>query len=268
MASNQFDLAGQTALVTGGAGSIGAAICQAFIDSGAKVVVADIKDFGENKAAELNQAAGDTVAVGVSLDVTSAHSIQAAIDAGVEAFGSLDILVNCAGVNLKKPTLEITDEEERFVMEVNYFGPVTAAKLAAKQMIKQGRGGSIVNICSVTSFMALSEVTPYACSKSALLGLTRQLAVEWPRLYGIRVNAIAPGFVPAGQNRAILKSGDRGRRILEHTPMERFGKPEEIAGAVVFFCSPAGSFMNGACIKIDGGFQISGVSDAQPKDDA
>ena len=98
-------------------------------------------------------------------------------------------------------------------------------------------------------------------SKGALLGLTRQLAVEWI-FQGIRTNAIAPGFVPADQNREILKSGDRGRRILENTPIERFGEADEIGGAVVFLCSPAASFVNGECIKIDGGFLINGVSDA------
>ena len=106
-------------------------------------------------------------------------------------------------------------------------------------------------------------MTTYAASKGALLALTRQLAVEWPRLYGIRVNAIAPGFVPADQNRQILKSGDRGRRILENLPMERFADPEEMAGAIVFLCSPAGRYLNGECINVDGGFMIHGVSDAE-----
>ena len=266
-----FDLSGKTALVTGGAGQIGAAIGKGLAQHGARVMLADIKDFAEKAAPTMNEDLGGTEAdplvAGVSLDVTAQSSIEQAVAATVDRFGSLDILVNCAGVNLKKPTLDVTDDEERFIMEVNYFGPLYAAKVAARQMIKQGRGGAIVNICSVTSFMALSEVTAYACSKSALLGLTRQLAVEWI-FHGIRTNAIAPGFVPAGQNREILRSGDRGRRILEHTPMERFGHPDEIAGAVVYLCSEAGSFVNGACIKIDGGYMISGVSDAKAKEDA
>ncbi len=117
-------------------------------------------------------------------------------------------------------------------------------------------------------FLMLSEVTTNACSKGALLALTRQLAIEWPRLYGIRVNGIAPGFVPADQNRQILKSGDRGRRILECLPMERFGTPEEIAGAVAFLCSPAGRYLNGECINVDGGFMVHGVSDSVARADA
>jgi NAD(P)-dependent dehydrogenase (short-subunit alcohol dehydrogenase family) len=137
---------------------------------------------------------------------------------------------------------------------------------ASRRIGQGGFGGCIVNVCSVTSFLALSEVTTYAATKGALLALTRQLAVEWPRQYGIRVNAIAPGFIPAEQNRQILKSGDRGRRILENTPMQRFGSPEEIAAAVVYLASDAGRFVNGECINIDGGFMIHGVSDATPMD--
>lgn len=262
---SQFDLTPQTALVTGGGGAIGSAIVRALIQHGAKVVLGGHTDRAANVAEKMNQDASrpadDPLCVGLKLDVTSSQAVDQAVGVAVDRFGSLDILVNCAGMNMKKATLDVTDDEEHHVMEVNYFGAVRAAKAAARQMIAQGSGGSIVNVCSVTSYTALSEVTAYACSKSALLGLTRQLAVEWI-FQGIRTNAIAPGFVPADQNREILKSGDRGRRILENTPIERFGEADEIGGAVVFLCSPAASFVNGECIKIDGGFLINGVSDA------
>lgn len=262
-----FDLTGQTALVTGGGGAIGSAIVRALIQQGARVVLGGHTDRAAKVADQLNKDAGATVCAGLKLDVTQNDHVDRAVATAVDRFGSLDILVNCAGVNMKKPTLEVTDEEEHFVMEINYFGAVRAAKAAARQMISQGNGGSIVNVCSLSSFMGLSEVTAYACSKSALLGLTRQLALEWI-FHGIRTNAIAPGFVPADQNRQILQSGDRGRRILENTPMERFGEPDEIAGAVVYLCSPAGSFVNGECINIDGGFMINAVSDAMSKHNA
>ena len=208
------------------------------------------------------------------LDVTDRGSVDEAIGQCVESFGKIDILINCAGANLKKPSLDVEEDEHKWIFDVNYFGAFYAAQAFARQCIKQGAsddnsgGYSIVNICSVTSFLALSEVTTYAASKGALLALTRQLAVEWPRLYGIRVNAIAPGFVPADQNRQILKSGDRGRRILESLPMERFADPEEMAGAIVFLCSAAGRYLNGECINVDGGFMIHGVSDSEAKSEA
>jgi NAD(P)-dependent dehydrogenase (short-subunit alcohol dehydrogenase family) len=268
MASLSFDLNGKAALVTGGTSGIGKAIAEALLDHGARVLVGSRKaEKVEAAQKDLGQGRAEGALLAAQLDVADHASIDAAVDRCREAFGSIDILVNCAGVNMKKATLEATDEEERFIMDVNFFGPLYACKAVARKMIDAGRGGSIVNVCSVTSFLALSEVTTYACSKGALLALTRQLAVEWTK-QGIRTNAVAPGFIPADQNREILKSGDRGRRILENTPLERFGDPEEIAGAVVYLCSDAGRFVNGECINIDGGFMIHGVSDSVPRDTA
>lgn len=274
MSALSFDLNGTVALVTGGTSGIGLGIARALISQGAKVVVgsrgAERVAAAQESLSALAKDAGDVVAV--ALDVTDRASVDAAIAKAVEVFGRIDVLVNCAGANLKKPSLDVEEEEHKWLFDVNYFGPFYACQAFARQCAKQGKvegdggGYSIVNVCSVTSFMALSEVTTYAATKGALLQLTKQLAVEWPRLYGIRVNGIAPGFVPADQNREILKSGDRGRRILENTPMERFGTTDEIASSVVYLVSQAGRFVNGECVKIDGGFMINGVSDAQPND--
>jgi gluconate 5-dehydrogenase len=275
MASLSFQLNGKVALVTGGTSGIGKAIAETLLDHGAKVVVGSrTADKVANAQKDLSAGRDAKNVLAITLDATKRESIDAAIEQCVKTFGRIDILINCAGANLKKPTLNVEDAEHRNIFEINYFGPFYACQAFARQVIKQGApdmasgGYSIVNVCSVTSFMGLSEVTTYANSKGALLALTRQLAIEWTRLYGIRVNAIAPGFVPADQNRQILKSGDRGRRILENTPMERFGTPEEIAGSVVYLCSPAGRFVNGECVKVDGGFMIHGVSDATPRDSA
>ncbi|MHC4993662.1 MAG: SDR family NAD(P)-dependent oxidoreductase [Planctomycetota bacterium] len=274
MSALSFDLNGTVALVTGGTSGIGLGIARALIAQGAKIVVGSR---GAEKVAaaqgSLSALAADPAdVIATPIDVTDKTTVDAAIARAVEAFGRIDVLVNCAGGNLKKPSLDIEEDEHKWLFDVNYFGPFYACQAFARQCAKQGMpnpegaGYSIVNVCSVTSFMALSEVTTYAATKGALLSLTRQLAVEWPRLYGIRVNGIAPGFVPADQNRQILKSGDRGRRILENTPMERFGTPDEIASSVVYLISQAGRFVNGECVKIDGGFMINGVSDAQPND--
>lgn len=269
MSSLSMELTNKRALVTGGTSGIGLAIAEALLAAGARVAVGSRKPEKVSFALEkLSEERPDGSVLSTRLDVADRASVDQAFQTVVESFGGVDILVNCAGVNLKKPTLDVEEDEHRFIMDVNYFGPFYAAQVFARQCISQGQpemdtgGYSIINVCSVTSFLALSEVTTYAASKGALLALTRQLAVEWTRAYGIRVNAIAPGFVPADQNRQILESGDRGRRILQNTPMERFGEPEEIAGSVVYLASPAGRFTNGECINIDGGFMIHGVSDA------
>ena len=266
MPSLSFKLNNKVALVTGGTSGIGKAIAQALLDQGAKVVVGSRSaEKVESAQADLSTGREAGQLLATQLDVSDRASIDTAFAKAIDTFGQVDILINCAGGNLKKPTIEVTDEELRWIMDVNFHGPFYACQVFAKHITD--RGGkpednySIVNVCSVTSFMALSEVTTYAASKGALLALTRQLAVEWTRL-GIRTNGIAPGFVPADQNRKILESGDRGKRILQNTPMERFGSPEEIAGAVVYLCSEAGRFVNGECINIDGGFMINGVSDA------
>lgn len=285
--SVSFDLSGLSAIVTGGTSGIGQAIVLALLEHGANVATGS-RTPEKIAAARTTLTAGrDPAKVLVGpLDVADPDSYEALQQQAVAQFGRVDILINNAGTNLKKPTIDVETQEHRRLFDINYFGPFAASQAFCRQIARQnqatvgsakpddaserigsaGFGGAIVNVCSVTSFLALSEVTTYAATKGALLALTRQLAVEWPRQYGIRVNAIAPGFVPADQNRAILKSGDRGRRILENTPMQRFGTPDEIAGAVVYLVSPAGRFVNGECINIDGGFMIHGVSDATPRD--
>jgi len=288
MTALSFDLTGKTAFVTGGTSGIGKAICQALLAAGANVATGSrTPKKVEATRKDLGALADEGKLLVTTLDVADAKSFESALAETVDRFGRCDILVNNAGTNLKKPTVEVEETEHRQLFDINYFGPFAASQGFCRQVMKQNLtacgdaapedasnrigqadfGGVIVNVCSVTSFLALSEVTTYAATKGALLALTRQLAVEWPRLYGIRVNAIAPGFVPAEQNREILKSGDRGRRILENTPQQRFGSPEEIAGAVVYLCSDAGRFVNGECINIDGGFMIHGVSDAEPRDE-
>ena len=287
MTALSFDLTGKTAFVTGGTSGIGKAICQALLAAGANVATGSrTPEKVEAAKADLGKLAPEGKLLVTTLDVADPASFDAALAATVKQFGRCDILVNNAGTNLKKPSVEVEDAEHRRLFDINYFGPFTASQAFCRQVMKQNEaacgsaapddasnrigspdfGGVIVNVCSVTSFLALSEVTTYAATKGALLAVTRQLAVEWPRLYGIRVNAIAPGFVPADQNREILKSGDRGRRILEATPQQRFGTPEEIAGSVVYLCADAGRFVNGECINIDGGFMIHGVSDSVPRD--
>jgi len=265
MHENSFDLTGRVALITGGASGIGQAIAAAFVRHGAKVVVGSrtiqkVED-AVVELCELSQTQGDTpAATGVGLDVNDDNSIDDAVKTCVDQYGRLDILVNSAGILIKKPTFDLTREEFNNVYNTNVTGSLKCAQ-AAGHIFREQHSGNIINIASISSFVDLTEVAAYAASKNAVLGLTRSLANEWAR-YGIRTNAIAPGFIPTDINRKMIEGTDRGRRIIEHTPMERFGGADEIAGCAVFLASDAGGFTNGAVIPIDGGYLASGISDA------
>ena len=264
MASTMFDLTGKCALITGGASGIGKAIAAGLIDHGAKVMVASrTAEKVEQAAKELSQrtepADGLDAAVGVVLDVTSNSSVARAVRKAVDAFGRLDILVNSAGVIFKAPTFDITPEHFNEVHETHVTGTLRCCQ-AAGHLMREQHSGCIINLASISSFVDLVEVTAYAAAKNAVLGLTRSLANEWAK-HGIRTNAIAPGFVPTGLNRKIVEGTDRGRRILEKTPMGRFGEPHEIAGAAIYLASSAASFVNGHTIIVDGGYACCGIGD-------
>lgn len=265
MSSRMFDLTGQIALVTGGASGIGKAIAAAFVQQGAHVLVGSrTLDKVEATVKELSQSvrpAGDLpVASGVALDVTNDNSVERAVRKAMDIYGKLDIVVNSAGIMKRKPTFDLTAEEFNEVHETHVTGTLRVCKAAGRIMHEQ-HSGCIINLASISSFVDLVEVAAYAAAKNAILGLTRSLANEWAK-HGIRTNAIAPGFVPTELNRKMIENTDRGRRILEHTPMGRFGKAEEIAGAAVYLASPAGGFVNGHTIVVDGGYLASGIGDS------
>ena len=261
--SDRFNLSGQAALVTGGASGIGKAIARAIVEAGGRVWIgsrtAEKVDSAITELRETTGAGEDSI-LGCSLDVTEDRSVAETLANAVAAFDRLDILVNSAGIIIKKPTVELTLEEFDTVHESHVTGTLRCCKAAAAQMMEQG-SGSIINIASISSFVDLVEVTAYAAAKSAILGLTRSLANEWAK-HGIRTNAIAPGFIPTDLNRKFLEGTERGRRIIENTPMERFGTADEIAGAAVFLSSPAASFINGHTLVIDGGYLACGIGDS------
>lgn len=275
MSNNPFDLTGKVAVITGGASGIGKAIGAAFVQQGAKVLVGSrTAEKVDVAAKELNQLIespdGEPCAEGIALDVTSDASVERAMKKAVDLFGGLDILVNSAGIMLRKPTFELSAEAFNEVHETHVTGTLRCCQAAGRLMHEQ-HSGSIINIASISSFVDLVEVAAYAAAKNAILGLTRSLANEWAK-YGIRTNAIAPGFIPTDINRKMIENTDRGRRILEHTPMARFGSGEEIAGGAVYLASPAASFVNGHTLVIDGGYLASGIGDsyapwATPNDD-
>lgn len=267
-----FDLSGKVALVTGGASGIGMAIAQGMLDHGARVMVASRnmekvqlaveeirREAGSRNASRISDEA-EPLVEGVSLDVTSNASVEKAIDAVVDQFGKLDILVNSAGVMLRKPSFELDPDQFNDIYNTHVTGTLRCSQ-AAGALMREQHSGCIINLASISSFVDLVEVAAYASAKNAIMGLTRSLANEWAK-FGIRTNSIAPGFVPTDINRKMIENTDRGRRILEHTPMGRFGSADEIAPAAVFLASPAASFVNGHCLVVDGGYLASGIGDS------
>jgi NAD(P)-dependent dehydrogenase (short-subunit alcohol dehydrogenase family) len=269
-----FDLSGKVALVSGGASGIGKAIALALAQQGAEVVVGS-RTMDKVSAAVTELNAGLTHdsddqerVAGVALDVTNEASIDAAVKFSIDTFGRLDILVNSAGVMLRKPTFELKPDDFNMIYNTHVTGALRCSQ-AAGHVFREQHSGCIINLASISSFVDLVEVAAYAAAKNAVIGLTRSLANEWAK-YGIRTNAIAPGFIPTDLNRKMIENTDRGRRILEHTPMARFGSATEIAGGAVYLASPAASFVNGHTLVIDGGYLASGIGDrfapwAEPK---
>ena len=247
-----FGLDGQVAVVIGGTGVLGGALCEGLAQAGAFVVVAGrSQERGEARAAAIQGLGGN--AGFTAVDVTSRASIQGLLDGTLAERKRVDILVNCAGVNSATSYEEITDEDWGRVLETNLTATHWGCQIFAPHMASQPEGGSILNIGSVTSHLPLSRVFAYSASKAAVVNLTQNVAREYGEK-GVRVNALCPGFFPAEQNRKIL-SEERVEKIMSQTPMARFGEPEELIGAAVLLLSrKAGSFITGTALYVDGGF--------------
>jgi len=248
---NLFGLDGQTAVVIGGAGVLGGALCRGLTQAGAQVIVADMADDPcRTRVEELEGLGGQA---GYCLvDVTSRDSIEGLLKTSLEQAGRVHILVNCAGVNFGSPFLEHPEEQWDRILAINLKAVFQACQVFGRHMVAAG-GGSILNIGSVTSHLPLSRVFAYSASKAGVLNLTRNIAQELATK-GVRVNAICPGFFPAEQNRRLLDQ-ERIDNIMGGTPMRRFGEPEELVGAMLLLLSPtAGSFITGTHVNVDGGF--------------
>ncbi|CAM3620560.1 SDR family oxidoreductase [Aeromicrobium ponti] len=247
-----FDLTGKTAVAIGGNSVLGSSIAQGLIDHGAKVaIVGRNLEKAEEVVKELENSGGTAKAF--QADVSSRDSLIRVADEIEQWSGGWDILLNAPGKNSSTPFFELEMDEWDDIMDVNLKGIVLTCQIFAKKMIELKRKGSIINISSVSSTTPLSKVFTYSVSKAGLNSVTQFLAREFAP-NGIRVNAIIPGFFPAEQNKKIL-SPVRIDSIMKHTPMNRFGTPEELQGAAVWLASEkASSFVTGALIRVDGGF--------------
>ncbi|GBD41890.1 2-dehydro-3-deoxy-D-gluconate 5-dehydrogenase [bacterium HR39] len=246
-----FDLSGRIAFVTGASGGLGSHFARLLARHGAAVVLAARREEELHRLAdEITQAKGR--AHPVTMDVGDPASVQAALDQAEAAFGVPDILVNGAGIAGRGARmLDLPEGEFARVVEVNLNGAFRVAREAARRMAAAGRGGSIVNVASILAFGTAVGVAAYAASKAALVHLTREMALEWAR-HGIRVNALAPGYIPTDLNRAFLESPS-GERLRARIPLGRFGTPEDLDGPLLLLASDAGRYITGTVLVVDGG---------------
>jgi NAD(P)-dependent dehydrogenase (short-subunit alcohol dehydrogenase family) len=251
-----FDLSGKIAVVVGGTTGIGRALAFGLADAGADVVATGRRaDVVDDVARALEQRGRRTLRH--SADVTSLTSLEQFRTACLDAFGHVDIVVAAAGVTKRVKSLEMSEADWNWILDTNVTGMFRTYQAFAPSMIAR-RSGRLIGVASLASFVGLQEVAAYTASKAAVAGMTRSLAVEWAP-HGLTVNAIAPGVFETDLNREILK-GPRGQEFLVRTPMRRFGRVEELAGAAVYLASEAATFVTGQLIAVDGGFLASGVN--------
>ncbi len=247
-----FGLKGKIATVIGGGGVLAGAMAEGLARAGADIAILDINMENADKQAEKIRS-NYSNSIAIMVDASKKDDLKKAEENIIKEFGRIDILINAPGINSSTPFFEIEESEWDKIISVNLKSMFFSSQIFADRMIKQGEGGSIINISSVSSVLPLSKVFTYSISKAGVNNLTRFLAREFAP-HKIRVNAVAPGFFPAEQNRRIL-TPERVESILNHTPMKRFGEPEELISAVIWLASEkASSFVTGAIIHIDGGF--------------
>jgi|SRR5690242_5312667 NAD(P)-dependent dehydrogenase (short-subunit alcohol dehydrogenase family) len=252
-----LELTNKTAVVIGGTSGIGLALARGLAQAGAHVVATGRREELVRKVA------ADIVALGrrslaQPCDVTNNASIEQLLQSACKEFGSVQILVNCAGRTKKMPTLDFPESEWNAIIETNLTGTLRACRVFGRHMVEQ-RYGRIVNIASISSLVSLYQVAAYSASKAAVASLTKSLAIEWAPS-GVCVNSLVPGVFRTDLNAGLLDGTERGKEFLLRTPMRRFGKVEELVGATIFLASDAASYVTGHLLVVDGGMLCSGVN--------
>jgi 2-deoxy-D-gluconate 3-dehydrogenase len=254
--SQYFDLKGKTAVITGGTGGLGNAVCKGLAEAGVGLAIADINAERLQETAGLLESSGVKV-ITAKTDVTDPQSLEGFVDQAVSAFGKIDILVNCAGITIKKPILEQTLDEWNKVLNVNLTAVFLGSKLVVPHM-RKANGGKIINFCSMGSFVSITTSGAYCAAKGGLLQLTKVMAMEWAP-YNIQVNAVAPGFFNTPIASGIKNNREAYNKLMIKSPMKRLAEVDELVGTILYLASPATNFITGVCIPVDGGFLADGI---------
>lgn len=247
MILDQFKLEGKVAIVTGSNTGLGQGICKAYVEAGAKVV-----GISRRPSTETAEMLGENF-YNVIADLGSLDVIPKIIEETVNKFGRIDILVNNAGVIKREDSINVTEADWDTVLNVNLKTVFFLTQAVAKQFLKQGSGGKVINIASMLSYQGGIRVPSYAASKAAIKGVTMTLSNEWAQ-HGINVNCIAPGYMATNNTQALRQDEERSSDILARIPAGRWGTPEDLAGAAVFLASPASDYVNGFTLAVDGGW--------------
>lgn len=252
-----LELNKKTAVVIGGTSGIGLALSRGLAQAGANVVPTGRRAEQVRAAASAIESMGRQ-SLATTCDVTDDSSVEKLLHKVCDAFGSVEILVNCAGRTKRMATVDVPDKDWETIIDTNLTGTFRTCRAFGRHMVER-RYGRIVNIGSLASLVGLHEVAAYTASKGAVASFTKALAVEWAK-FGVCVNALLPGVFRTELNASLLDGTERGREFLMRTPMQRFGQLDELVGAAVFLASDAASFVTGHLLAVDGGFLASGVN--------
>ncbi len=247
MILDKFSLNGKVALVTGSNTGLGQGICRAYAEAGAMVI-----GVSRRPSTETKEMLGESFH-NVLADLSSLEVIPEIIKEALDKFGRIDILVNNAGIIKRQDSLEFSEENWDSVLNVNLKTVFFLTQAVARQFVKQGTGGKVINIASMLSFQGGIRVPSYTASKSAVKGITMTLANEWAK-YNINVNGIAPGYMATNNTEQLRQDGERSSDILSRIPAGRWGTPEDLEGAAVFLASSASDYVNGFTVAVDGGW--------------